>query len=272
MPVSNINGVNLFWERTGHEGEPLVLVHGSWGDHHNWDSVVNELSENFQVLTYDRRGHSQSERLKEPGSLEQDVADLIALVEELELAPAHIAGNSGGAAVALKTAIKKPDLFQTLIVHEPPLFDLLNSVPESQPYLQNVKSRIGAVVPLLEKGENEQAAQLFVETIAMGPGAWQQLPLPVQQTFIFNAPTFLDEMHDPNNLNLDTAALSHFDKPSLLTTGTESPPFFLMVLNQLATAMPTARRYTFEGAGHVPHMSHPTKYVEVLKNFCLTNT
>ena len=53
MPIDKINGVNIFWELTGSKSEPLVLVHGSWGDHHNWDMVVGELSKTFRVLTYD---------------------------------------------------------------------------------------------------------------------------------------------------------------------------------------------------------------------------
>jgi pimeloyl-ACP methyl ester carboxylesterase len=39
-----INGVQLYWELTGNSGEPLVLVHGSWVDHHNWDRVVPSLA------------------------------------------------------------------------------------------------------------------------------------------------------------------------------------------------------------------------------------
>jgi len=108
MSSDKINGIDLYWELTGSKGAPLVLVHGSWGDHHNWDSVVTELSKTFRVLTYDRRGHSKSERLNEQGNIEEDVSDLIALIEYLNLSPAYIAGNSGGAAIALRTAARRP--------------------------------------------------------------------------------------------------------------------------------------------------------------------
>jgi pimeloyl-ACP methyl ester carboxylesterase len=271
MPIDNINGVNLYWEFTGRDGEPLVLVHGSWGNHHNWDAVVGELSKTFRVLTFDRRGHSQSERREEQGSAEEDVSDLIALIKHLDLAPAHIAGNSGGAAIALKTAVRQPDLFRTLVIHEPPLFGLLKDIPDAQPYLQVVRSHIEAVTKHIENKEHEQAARLFVETIAFGLGAWQQLPGQTQQTFVYNAPTFLDEIKDPDSLIMDTGKLSHFTRPALLTQGTQSPPFFLMVLDQLAKAIPNAKRMTFEGAGHVPHISHPRQYVQVVKDFCLAN-
>jgi len=35
--------------------------------------------------------------------------------------------------------------------------------------------------------------------------------------------------------------------------------------------IPHAKRITIEGAGHVPHMSHPEKYVEMVKDFCLVD-
>lgn len=61
MRVKCASGVELFYDVRG-AGEPLVLVHGSWGDHHSWDPVVAPLSASFEVVVYDRRGHSQSER------------------------------------------------------------------------------------------------------------------------------------------------------------------------------------------------------------------
>src|SRR5262249_12568418 len=102
MPISTINGVRLFWEQRGEQGPSLVLVHGSWGDHHNWEPVVPALARTFRVYTYDRRGHSLSERLPTQGSIEEDVADLAAFMTANHLAPAHVAGNSFGAAITLK--------------------------------------------------------------------------------------------------------------------------------------------------------------------------
>lgn len=271
MPVDRINGVNLYWELNGSYGDPLVFIHGSWGDHHNWDGVTGELSQTFRVLSYDRRGHSQSERPNHQGNMEEDVADLVALIEYLELAPAHIVGNSGGAAVALKTAAQHPGLFHTLVVHEPALFGLLKDVPEAQPFLHEVDKRIAAVVSLIEKGEDEEAAKLFVETVAFGPDTWHKLTPNVQQTFVYNAPTFLDETKDPDSLELNIDSLARFTKPALLTGGTESPPFFLKVLDQLEKALPNAKRILFEGAGHVPHLSHPEQYIQVVRDFCFNN-
>jgi pimeloyl-ACP methyl ester carboxylesterase len=148
MSAARINGgVELHYELSG-SGEPLVLVHGSWGDHHNWDPVVPTLAESFQVLAYDRRGHSASERPAGQGSVFEDADDLAGLIDELGLAPAHVAGNSFGAAIALRAATRRPEVFRCLIVHEPPLFPRLAGT-ELEPPLKEVQRRIDAVVGLL---------------------------------------------------------------------------------------------------------------------------
>ena len=184
MPASRINGVQLFWELSPGAGEPLVLVHGSWGDHHNWDSVVPGLSARFHVAAYDRRGHSRSERPPTQGRIDEDVADLAALIEYLFNGPSHVAGNSFGAAIALRLAAQRPELIRSLVVHEPPLFGLLEGVAEVQPALAVVRQRIEAVASLLRSGDMTGGARRFVESIAFGPGAWNQLPQATRDTFV----------------------------------------------------------------------------------------
>ncbi len=267
MPVTRVNGVGLYWEAQG-EGEPLVLVHGSWGDHANWAPVVPGLARRFRVLTYDRRGHSRSERRPEQGSLHEDADDLAALVEALGLAPAHVAGNSGGAAVALDLAARRPELFRSLAVHEPPVFAVLAPDADAQAVLAAVQARVGAVVERLAAGDDAGAAALFVETVAFGPGTWAGLPQDLRTTFVYNAATFLDETRDPDSLTADLEGLRRFDRPALLSQGEASPPFFPKVIERLAEALPQAELRTFAGAGHVPHLTHPAEYVRALTEFC----
>lgn len=266
MSVTRVNGVELYYELSG-SGAPLVLVHGSWGDHHNWDPVVSSLAESFQVVTYDRRGHSQSERPAGQGSVFEDADDLAALIEELDLSPAHVAGNSFGAVVVLRAATRHPGIFRSLIAHEPPLFPLLAGT-ELEPALEEVQRRIGAVVGLLERGDDESAARLFADTIAFGPDAWDsQLTPEMREVFIENAPTFLDEVRDLDALQMDLDALAAFEKPGLLTSGTESAPFFGPVVDMVASRLPRADRVTIDGADHVPHISVPERFVELITGF-----
>jgi pimeloyl-ACP methyl ester carboxylesterase len=267
MPHSSVNGVELYYEVTGTAGEPLVLVHGSWGDHHNWDAVVPALARSFRVVTYDRRGHSQSERPSGQGSVREDVGDLAALVEHLGLAPAHLVGNSFGAAIVLRLATERPELFRTLTAHEPALPGLLGDDPANGPLVAAVQERVGGVVERLSAGDTEGGARFFVEELAFGPGAWAQIPPELRRTFIANAPTFLDETQDPEAATMPVGALADFSHPALLTQGDQSPPMFARILDIVAAAMPRAERRTIAGVGHVPHVTHPERYVQLVSEF-----
>ncbi|MFF1560376.1 alpha/beta fold hydrolase [Streptomyces sp. NPDC058279] len=263
MPRARVNGVELFYEVTG-KGDPLVLVHGSWVDHHSWDAVALRLAESYRVLVYDRRGHSRSERPPGQGTRTQDEDDLAALIETLDLAPAHVAGSSFGGSIALGLATRRPDLFRSLAAHEPPLPGLVEGDQEAQA----ARLRLDAVFADIRGGDHEAAARRFVEEVVSGPGEWDRVPESVRETFIANAPTFLDEQSDPAWALVDLPRLAAgYTGPALLTTGSEGMPWFPGIVATLAKALRGARVVTLEGAGHVPHLTHPDAYVDTLTAF-----
>lgn len=266
MTTITVNGVQLYFELAGRSGEPLVLVHGSWIDHHTWDAVVPLLSQSFQVLTYDRRGHSQSERPTTQGNVHEDAADLAALIEALDLAPAHIAGHSFGGSIALRLAGERPELFRSLIVNEPPLFSLLADDADSQNGLHAFETQMAAVVERLSAGDREGGASQFVDAI-LGSGIWAELPPEVKQTVIFNAPTFLDEMQDPNMLWVDLERLRSFPHPALLLNGQNGMPLAEAIMEKLAAAIPHVKRRTIAGAGHEPEQECPERYAALVSDF-----
>lgn len=266
MATANINGVDLYYEVSGSGHVPLVLVHGSWESHHDWDLVVPKLSERFRILTYDRRGHSRSERPSGQGSVREDVADLAGLIEHLDLSPSWVVGNSFGASIALRLAGDRPELMRGIIAHEPPLLSLVADDPACAPMLEDVGKRLHAVLERIASGDHAGAAEQFVETVAIGPGSWEQIPPESRQIVIENAPTFLDESNDPEQFAFDQAWIASFPRPILLTTGDESPPMFAQVMSRLAEA-PTAELHVFHGSGHIPHATDPEGYVQVTADF-----
>jgi pimeloyl-ACP methyl ester carboxylesterase len=263
MPETEANGVRLHYEIHG-GGEPLVLVHGSWVDATRWRFVVPGLAESFRVLAYDRRGHSRSERGDAPGSVDEDGDDLAALLEALDLAPAHVITNSYGGNIALRLATRRPEIFRSLSCHEPPLWSLLEGDPESQENLQQGTRSLDAVGRRIADGDHEGAARQFVDEVAFGPGAWENvLPPESRAIFIRNAPTFLDELQDAKQLRIDEYALSQLELPVGLTQGSETPATFAAVIDRLVELIPHASRETIDGAGHAPQLTHPERYVEV---------
>ena len=265
MPRRRVNDVELFYEVAG-EGEPLVLVHGSWDDHTTWQGVVPALAESFRAVTYDRRGHSRSERPSGQGSRREDEDDLAALLEALDCAPAHVAGNSFGASIALGLAARRPELFRSVSAHEPPLMAMVADDPEIRPLMQGVQAEVRSVLEQLEGGDIPGGTRRFVE-LALGPGMWEQLPAEARQINMNNAPTFLDEQRDPEWASLGLTAQSGISRPVLLTQGDQSPRWFSMIIAKLDQAMERAEVRTIPGAGHVPHETHPGDYVAALTEF-----
>ncbi|MFE5538204.1 alpha/beta fold hydrolase [Streptomyces sp. NPDC056519] len=267
MAQVRADGVDLFYETTG-TGDPLVLVHGSWTDRAVWQSAIDaDLKAAFAVVTYDRRGHGASGSPPGQGTRRQDEDDLAALIEALGGAPVHVAGNSFGGSAVLGLAARRPELFRSIAVHEPPLVGVVASDPAVLARLQPTMTAVDAVLDHLRKGEDGPGARLFVEEVAMGPGAWDQLPQSTRESFTAHAQTWLDEQSDPQWASLDLDGLAGCTVPVMLSRGTQSPAWFAAVLDRLAEALPRARRTTFEGAGHMPHVSHPRDYAAALTGF-----
>jgi pimeloyl-ACP methyl ester carboxylesterase len=106
-----------------------------------------------------------------------------------------------------------------------------------------------------------------VDNVAFGPGAWQQFAPEMRRTIVENALTFLDEERDPESRTIALADLAGFSHPVLLTEGDQSAPFFPVIMDELAQALPEAERQTLVGAGHVPQVTHPDEYVHTIESF-----
>jgi hypothetical protein len=89
----------------------------------------------------------------------------------------------------------------------------------------------------LRAGDIAGGTRRFVEEVALGPGMWEQLPEEDRQTFINNAPTFLDEQQDAEWADLDLGDLSRYSSPALLIKGDQSPPWFPKIMAKRAGAI-----------------------------------
>ena len=247
-----INGVNLHYEVIG-VGEPLLLVHGSWGDHREYEQIVPALAERFRVVSYDRRGHSASGPAT--GSVSDDIADAAALLEHLALGPTHLFGACSF--VPLWLAARRPDLVRSTCVHEPASFALLAAGAPQPPPAE------AAALGMIREGRYEEAARTFFEQAVMGPGAWDHLPPPVRETFVRNAPTFAEERGDPDAAFVDLDALADGGVPVRVTLGRLGDPSFAAVAERIGRAVPGAVVETLPG-GHAPHVTHPAEFATSL--------
>ena len=120
------NGATLYYERCG-TGPAVLFIAGSTGDAGNFTRAADVLSDEFTVVTYDRRGNSRSPRPVgwKSTSVGEQADDAAALIQALGLAPAMIFGASAGALIALDLMIRYPHLLRAGILQEPSIFSAL---------------------------------------------------------------------------------------------------------------------------------------------------
>jgi 3-oxoadipate enol-lactonase len=97
MPFVTVpDGTRLYYEESG-TGEPLVLISGLGWDHRFWNGVREEFARRYHVIVYDHRGTGQSDGPGIlPSSTRRFAQDVVALLDHLGIARAHIYGHSMG--------------------------------------------------------------------------------------------------------------------------------------------------------------------------------
>jgi pimeloyl-ACP methyl ester carboxylesterase len=122
-----VNGVTLHYLEQG-RGTPLVFVHGGMGSYLSWPFQLEALAPQYRVVAYSERYHwpnAQEGDLSDYTPV-QHAADLAALIERLELAPAVVVGQSYGGLITLTMATRYPHLVRALVIAEPPVFAWLD--------------------------------------------------------------------------------------------------------------------------------------------------
>lgn len=271
LESAQVNGVRIAYEVTGDSDIPMVVVHGAWGTLRNWDRVVSGLARHFRVTAYDRRGHSNSERPPGHDSYRQDVDDLAALIEHLSLAPAWVMGLSSGAFITLLLAVSRPELVRGIILHEPPVWSLLDEHGLEAEGLQALAPTLAGILNRIAAGDHAGAAEQFTDDFMLGSGGWASLPGDVREGMITNAPTVPDELNDPQPWSTDEDAIAGYRGPVLLTSGDQSPPVHTAVMRRLTELLPQAEHAICRGAGHIPHVTHPDEYARHVLAFLMTS-
>ena len=113
----SVNNIDYHVESHG-SGKPLVLLHGFTGSSANWAAQVGFLADHFRVVTVDLLGHGATNAPSDPAryAIERQAADILGILDALEVERAHLLGYSMGGRLALFTALTYPDRINHLIL------------------------------------------------------------------------------------------------------------------------------------------------------------
>jgi esterase len=107
--------MKLFYRKSGH-GQPLIILHGLFGQSDNWNTLVKQFSENgFEVYAVDARNHGLSPHSDE-WNYKVMSDDILELIKDNNLEDVIFLGHSMGGKVAMQFAIVHPQHLDKLIV------------------------------------------------------------------------------------------------------------------------------------------------------------
>lgn len=239
MPFAAVDGIELYFERHGESGPPLVLVHGLTGDLSDWRFQIEEFAPTHRLLVLDNRGHGRSPAPRDGSAYSINVmaTDVEALAAHVGFDRYHLVGHSMGGAIAQEIALRSPNNLLSLTLHDTsyrfnhrPL-QFSNDPPPLPPErLQYVTERLGRMSP-------DTLVGCWNALQAWG-GTEERLPRIAARTLIICG-------------ERDSA---------LIVDGSQ----------RLAELIPGARLRTIAGAAHSPQEERPAAFNAALRGFLRT--
>ena len=261
MDVVRANGLEIAYERVG-EGPPLVFVHGAVADARIWHPQLAALADEFAVVAWDEPGAGRSSDVPAGFRLADYAECLAALIDALDLGPAHVAGLSWGGTVAQELYRHHPELVATLLLVDT-YAGWKGSLPEEE-----VRLRVEGVRRMLAAADH-----LFDPTL---PGLFAGDP-PAE--FV----PLLEEMAAdvrPDSMRNALLVMAEADQrdllpriavPTLLIWGELDARSPLSVARHFENAVPNAKLVVIPRAGHVSNLEAPELFNAAVRDFCRNN-
>ena len=258
MQVVRTGGLEVAYERVG-EGPPLVLVHGGTVDGRMWQPQLAGLKDEFTVVAWDEPGAGRSSDVPADFGLPDFARCLAALIDEIALGPAHVAGLSWGGTFVLELYRHHPELVATLILVDT-YAGWKGSLPEDE-----VRTRVEGVGKVLASSPGE-----FDPT---PPGLFATAtPAEFVQLMAEMAAVARKE-----TVRLETGLMAETDQrdllpritaPTLLIWGELDVRSPLSVAREFERAIPDTKLVVIPEAGHVSSLEQPEQFNAAVREFC----
>jgi pimeloyl-ACP methyl ester carboxylesterase len=220
MPqLTSKDGTTIGYDENG-KGPAVILVDGAmvYREFHGGRPLAAELSKDFTVITYDRRGRGESTDTQ-PYAVEREIEDIEALINEVG-GSAFVCGISSGAALAMEAAIKLGNKIKKLAMYEAPY-------NTDEPSRQAWKEYTKRLRELLAADRRGDAVALFMSLVgATGDQIDGMRQAPVWPMFEAIAPTLVYD-HIAilgEDASVPTERAARVAVPTLIMGGFKSDP------------------------------------------------
>ena len=117
MPFVINHKISLYYETKG-QGEAIIFLHGFTGSSNDWRNQTNRVSDRFQTVAMDFRGHGRSDAPEgeEDYSIYLNCDDVRTLMAELGINRCCLVGHSMGGFTALQFAVENPEMLWGLVL------------------------------------------------------------------------------------------------------------------------------------------------------------
>jgi pimeloyl-ACP methyl ester carboxylesterase len=243
--VRSPDGTPIACWRAG-RGRQLAAVHGVTIDHTCWDGLRAQLEQQHTLVAIDRRGHGASGHGDGEYSLECELEDLLAVLDDADDSMDLLAHSYGGL-IALEAALRSSRV-RRLVLYEPSIDD--------DPDFPAVLDRVTALVA---SGEDEQAAAtLLVERSGLPPEAIDTVRgLPLWPILLRGAQVLPREGQAIVAYRFEAHRFAELTNPTLILVGSESPAWRHEAMHALDAALPHSELHALAGQGHLATHTAP---------------
>ena len=255
-----LNGARIHYERSG-SGFPLLLTHAGIADSRMWEPQAKAFANQFDMVRPDLRGFGDSKLPPVPYSM---LADMIALLDYLDIDRAHVVGCSMGGTLAIDFALEHPQRVERLV---------LGGSGVSGSNLGAADSALFADVEAADKaGDMEAVNRAEVRLWVDGPRRPEgSAPAAVRELVLgMNGRALRTDWDSAQNQPLDPPAitrLSEITAPTLVIVGDQDLPHASANADLITSKIAGARTVVIKGAAHLPSLERPEEFNRVLLDF-----
>ncbi|MGW1373613.1 alpha/beta fold hydrolase [Streptomyces sp. NPDC002446] len=255
-------GVELYYESSG-EGTAITALNNFFITSPFWREYTGELAQNHRVLSYDLCNHGASSRVEHEPTWAEHAADVIGLLDALEIESTYLIGTSASTQLARDVALQYPDRVRGLVLAGPAL-----SLRGMRRHRQLQRAWL---LTLKSHGVAALYNHMYPEVISGDMNEESGTPgfLGLRESFL--AMNTVEELTNGLNLALQGETspelLSRIDVPTLVVLGDDDILLSPTRGQELADLFPKGRLELMPKAGHVPFLDDPEGFQAIVRKF-----